>query len=133
MIRDDLLHAFEPAGTSIQVQVRARNLSAESRMIAITRRRLDCGPNATYDWVVGPGEAPSQISAGPAVVKSKGTVVFSQRLRGAGDFKGCKASFTLADGRRPAEQKMQLDEPLKWVEIKNLSIGLDSAQVMSYR
>src|SRR5689334_55544 len=44
VVRDDLVHAFEPEGTSIQVQVRARNFSAESRLLAITRRHLDCGP-----------------------------------------------------------------------------------------
>jgi hypothetical protein len=43
VVRDDLVHAFEPAGTSIQVQVRVRNRSAETRMVAITRQRLDCG------------------------------------------------------------------------------------------
>lgn len=31
VVRDDLVHAFEPAGTSIQLQVRARNRSAETR------------------------------------------------------------------------------------------------------
>lgn len=102
-------------------------------MVAITRRRLDCGAGGTYDWMVGPGEAPVEISTGPAILKPNGTVVFSQRLRGSGDYKSCQVSFTLSDARRTSKIKEQIDEPPKWVDLKEVSLSLSSAQVMGYR
>jgi hypothetical protein len=74
-----------------------------------------------------------EISAGPAIVKPNGTVVFSQRLRGSGEYKNCKVSFTLSDARRTSQIKEQIDEPPKWVKLKEVSVSLSSAQVMEYR
>lgn len=133
VLRDDLLDKFEPEGTTLQILVRVRNLSSETRLIAITGRHLDCGSGRTYDWVVGPGEAPVQLASGPAAVKAKGAVVFNQRLRGTGDFASCMATFKISDGRRPSEAKLQFEEVSKWVEVKMLAVPLSSAQVVSYR
>jgi hypothetical protein len=133
VLRDDLIDKFEPKGMTLQIQVRVRNLSREMRLIAITGRHLDCDPNRAYDWVVGPGEAPVQLASGPAGIKPNAAVVFSQRLRGSGEFAACTASFKISDGRRPRESKLQFEEQSNWVEVKELVVPLNSAQVVVYR
>ncbi|HEX7075774.1 MAG TPA: hypothetical protein VF226_17185 [Hyphomicrobiaceae bacterium] len=134
VVLEDLLNAFEPQGTNLQVQLRVRNISSDLRTYSVIGRHLECGAGTNFDWVVGPGEAPVQISSGPIVVKPKAAVVFSQRLRGSGDSSVCTASFTIAEARRPYEAPhVEHEEPPVWHAIKNVSVRLSPTVKAYYR
>ena len=134
VVADDMLAGFEPPGTSLQVQVRVRNLSSDARLLAITRRRLSCDEQARFDWVLGPGEPPVEISAGPAVIKAEHTAVFSQRLRGSGDPAGCRAFFSIVEARRPGKSAHVVhEESPVWSEVKALEVRLEPNVQAVYR
>lgn len=134
VVADDILNAFEPPGQNLQVQLRVRNLSSEIRLVAIAKRRLVCGQQAHFDWVLGPGEPPVEISAGPAVTRPDVATVFSQRLRGSGDPGGCRAFFTIAEARRPYKSPhVEHEEAAIWTNAKELEVRLKPAVEVHYR
>lgn len=134
VVADDLLAGFEPPGTSLQVQVRVRNLSSDARLLAITKRRLSCEKQARFDWVLGPGEPPVEISAGPVAIEAGHTAVFSQRLRGSDDPGGCRAFFSIVEARRPSRSAHVVhEEPPVWSEVKALEVRLKPNVEAVYR
>jgi hypothetical protein len=134
VVADDMLAGFEPPGTSLQVQVRVLNLSSDARLLAITKRRLSCDKQGRFDWVLGPGEPPVEIAAGPAVIKAEHTAVFSQRLRGSGDPGGCRAFFSIDEARRPRKSAHVVhEEPPVWSEVKALEVRLKRNVEAVYR
>lgn len=84
-------------GRSIQIQVRVENRTEAWRDIALTGRALKCAGESSYDWTLGPGEAPNGLAAGPIQLAPKQWVVFSQRLMGTGNPADCNAEIRLSE------------------------------------
>ena len=101
VVADRLKGAVEPSEDSIQVQVQVLllNRSSEDRIVAIVGRRLECVGSAKFDWLIGPGEAPAELSSGPTLLAQRSWTAFSQRVRGSGDSSDCLAIFQLAELR----------------------------------
>lgn len=98
----------------MQVQLQVNNLSSDWRDIAVVNRSVNCSDPARAEWIIGPGELPQGLQAGPAPVLPKRWTVLTQRLRVHGEMSKCRVSFELAEwlydenGVRPKWVKFHL-------------------------
>lgn len=89
----------EPSGNALQVQVLVFNRSEQTRVVAVVDRTLRCAPGTDLDWVIGPGEGPAELSAGPVLVPPREWIAFSNRIRGRSSSQGCHITMELAEIR----------------------------------
>jgi len=81
----------------LQVQIRIDNRTNDWRDVAIVGRSVSCPEFSRAEWVIGPGDLPQGLQAGPAAVSPTEWIVFTQRLRTRGDVSKCKVSVDLAE------------------------------------
>lgn len=121
----------EPHGDSIQVQILIENRADQDRVVSILGRRLHCPEGTNFDWIVGPGEAPKELGSGPALLRKRGWIVFSQRIRGKGAVRECRAAFELAELRHTPPVDIYL--PPAWVSVQTVETHLKASVRAEYR